>query len=129
MKHVITSIQARKHHVMRVSLSPPISPSSAKTPVVQLATVILGSTIVFAKGIASSLLIGSVLLATYRIVAVLTCRRVTRNHSPDGGRVPSPPTQGPANRDGMVLNEGQMWVPVSAHWIVPSVNAYMGQAR
>ena len=109
---------------MRVSLSPPISPSSAKTPVDSLATVILGSTIVFAEG-----LIGSILLATHRIAAVLTCRRVTPNHSPDGGRVPSPPTQGPANRDGMMLNEGQMWVPASAHWIVPSVNAYMGQAR
>src|SRR5216683_3336114 len=116
---------------MRVSLSPPISPSSAKTPVVPLATVILGSTIVFAEGMTSSLLVGSILLATHRIAAVLTCHRVMRNPSPDGGRVPSPPTQGPANRDGnnhgMMLNEGQMWVPVSAHWIVPSVNAYTGR--
>ena len=61
---------------MVVSLSLPISPSSTKTPAVQLATVILGSTIVFAEGMS-------------------------------GGRVPSPPTQGPANRDGMKLNEGQ----------------------
>ncbi len=89
---------------MVVSLSLPISPSSTKTPAVQLATVILGSTIVFAEGMASS---DSILLADHRIAAVLTCCRVTRHRSPDGGRVPSPPTQGPANRDGMKLNEGQ----------------------
>jgi len=90
---------------MGVSLSPPISPSSSKTPAVQVATVILGSTIVFAEGMASS---DSILLATHRIAAaVLTCCRVTRHRSPDGGRVPSPPTQGPANRDGMMLTEGQ----------------------
>jgi len=29
----------------------------------------------------------------------------------------------------LMLNEGQMWVPASAHWIVQSVNAYMGQER